>query len=367
ENFFFFSPYRLQVSCSYSLNSNTFPVNIQVFNLSPPLPKTQAGPLTLELQIAKARALKEAQSVLNRLEEAMPLLDAGVSSTELLKERYLSDSADKKTNETTFSIPKVDSTGEKVGFMEIPVLERENEELKALQSASSLLEASDMLADVNEMLQQEINRLSDPLGATEEPEETVAEEPVAEMEAEPEFFTESLEEKILAEAFLEGPQVAAESQQIPEYNPLIQPEVFEQPLEVQQIQPKEEELIPQVAAPEELFAKEEIFNQSTLETALELELKAALSEDNVNEMPLPVIQEPVLEPEEIVQLVDERVLSRALSKEDDGIDLDEEDLKIFSYFLPLAGMKSSIRQVVSGAASHLEDNNKTYTFESNVL
>ncbi|KAM6177365.1 zona pellucida sperm-binding protein 4 [Erethizon dorsatum] len=47
------SIFRLQVSCSYSLNSSTFPVNVQVFTLSPPLPKTQAGPLTLELQIAK--------------------------------------------------------------------------------------------------------------------------------------------------------------------------------------------------------------------------------------------------------------------------------------------------------------------------
>ncbi|XP_005405069.1 PREDICTED: zona pellucida sperm-binding protein 4 [Chinchilla lanigera] len=47
------SIFRLQVSCSYSLISNTFPVNVQVFTLSPPLPKTQAGPLTLELQIAK--------------------------------------------------------------------------------------------------------------------------------------------------------------------------------------------------------------------------------------------------------------------------------------------------------------------------
>ncbi|XP_063116178.1 zona pellucida sperm-binding protein 4 [Cavia porcellus] len=47
------SIFRLQVSCSYSLKSNTFPVSVQVFTLSPPLPKTQDGPLTLELQIAK--------------------------------------------------------------------------------------------------------------------------------------------------------------------------------------------------------------------------------------------------------------------------------------------------------------------------
>ncbi|XP_070470660.1 zona pellucida sperm-binding protein 4 isoform X2 [Equus przewalskii] len=47
------SIFRFQVSCSYSVSSNAFPVNVQVFTLPPPLPETQPGPLTLELQIAK--------------------------------------------------------------------------------------------------------------------------------------------------------------------------------------------------------------------------------------------------------------------------------------------------------------------------
>nr|XP_008523337.1 PREDICTED: zona pellucida sperm-binding protein 4 [Equus przewalskii] len=47
------SIFRFQVSCSYSVSSNAFPVNVQVFTLPPPLPETQPGPLTLELRIAK--------------------------------------------------------------------------------------------------------------------------------------------------------------------------------------------------------------------------------------------------------------------------------------------------------------------------
>uniref|UniRef100_A0A8D2IC68 Zona pellucida sperm-binding protein 4 n=1 Tax=Urocitellus parryii TaxID=9999 RepID=A0A8D2IC68_UROPR len=47
------SIFRLRVSCRYSINSNTFPVNVQVFPLPPPLAKAQPGALTLELQIAK--------------------------------------------------------------------------------------------------------------------------------------------------------------------------------------------------------------------------------------------------------------------------------------------------------------------------
>ncbi|EFB13394.1 hypothetical protein PANDA_012889, partial [Ailuropoda melanoleuca] len=47
------SIFRLRVSCSYSISSNAFPVNVQVFTLPPPHPETQPGPLTLELKIAK--------------------------------------------------------------------------------------------------------------------------------------------------------------------------------------------------------------------------------------------------------------------------------------------------------------------------
>ncbi|XP_032168635.1 zona pellucida sperm-binding protein 4 isoform X3 [Mustela erminea] len=47
------SIFRLQVSCSYLISSNASQVNVQIFTLPPPLPETQAGPLTLELKIAK--------------------------------------------------------------------------------------------------------------------------------------------------------------------------------------------------------------------------------------------------------------------------------------------------------------------------
>ncbi|KAF0870431.1 ZP4 protein, partial [Crocuta crocuta] len=47
------SIFRLSVSCSYSVSSNAFPVNVQVFTIPPPHLETQPGPLTLELKIAK--------------------------------------------------------------------------------------------------------------------------------------------------------------------------------------------------------------------------------------------------------------------------------------------------------------------------
>nr|KAF6302654.1 zona pellucida glycoprotein 4 [Pipistrellus kuhlii] len=47
------STFRLRVSCTYPVSSSALPVNVQVFLLPPPLPKSQPGALTLELQIAK--------------------------------------------------------------------------------------------------------------------------------------------------------------------------------------------------------------------------------------------------------------------------------------------------------------------------
>uniref|UniRef100_A0A8C0LII0 Zona pellucida sperm-binding protein 4 n=1 Tax=Canis lupus dingo TaxID=286419 RepID=A0A8C0LII0_CANLU len=47
------SIFRLRVSCSYSISSNAFPVNVHVFTFPPPHSETQPGPLTLELKIAK--------------------------------------------------------------------------------------------------------------------------------------------------------------------------------------------------------------------------------------------------------------------------------------------------------------------------
>lgn len=44
---------RVRVSCSYSVNSNAFLVNVVVLTLSSLLSETQPGPLTLELQIAR--------------------------------------------------------------------------------------------------------------------------------------------------------------------------------------------------------------------------------------------------------------------------------------------------------------------------
>nr|MCR5354636.1 tetratricopeptide repeat protein [Lachnospiraceae bacterium] len=47
-----------------------------------------------ELEVAKDQALREANQIMDRLEDAMPRLEAGVSPNELLKEKYMSKTED---------------------------------------------------------------------------------------------------------------------------------------------------------------------------------------------------------------------------------------------------------------------------------
>ncbi|MCF0130238.1 MAG: ATP-binding protein [Pseudobutyrivibrio sp.] len=310
-----------------------------------------------ELRMAKARALREAQNVLNRLEEAMPLLDAGISPVELLKEEYLSTPIkDVLSYEGAgFAIPRVDINGEAVGTMEIPVIDKASADVlyddkgmpavvknvkveedtaswnppamegqvESLRNASTLLEASDMLADVNLMLQKEIERLTN----FEEKKETDTELIQEEIP-----FDEMAKEKDIELPVIELPEDLFSEEEMASY--------------------EENEI-------KETQSEENFDMSDAIEAALELELKEALKEETKDATPLPIIEQSVLEPEEIAELVDEKVLERAIVEEKSTIDLDSEDMKIFSYFLPLAGMQASIRQVVTGAAAHITDENHT--------
>ena len=61
---------------------------------------------------------------------------------------------------------------------------------------------------------------------------------------------------------------------------------------------------------------------------------------------LPKIEEVKLEPEEVAELVDEKVLERAISDEMPPVELTEDEKEIFSYFMPIAGMENTICQGV---------------------
>ena len=305
---------------------------------------------TKELESARAKALREANNVLNRLEGAMSKMDAGMTSADLLKEEYLGE-------KQGFAIPKLSSEGLQQGLVDIPVVTAEEaiaagaaplassavlhavEELKDdtvnwepptlatndIEETEDVdfKEASQLIADVNSFLQQEIDRLSKETEGQELQEQLVNEEPTEEIEN----FKE-IEET-------EEPSEPTESEE---------PEVAEEYIEV--------------TLPEEIELQEVTLDEAEPEED-EIEEPEEIQDDTEPEISIDDITLPVIE-------IPEDLLSEVKAKEDtdkqpepeasDSI-VDDADLEVFSYFLPINGMRESIVEVINGTAKHLENPN----------
>lgn len=329
-----------------------------------------------KLASAKNIALKEASQIMDRLEEVIPKLDAGASPTDLLKEEYMAKQdepeADKagQTQEhaAVFQIPKVAIDGADGVGLEIPVVDPASAhvikgdagvEIPSIVKSADLdataeweppvleeentdvdyKEASKIVADVNDMLQQEIDRIM----ANEGQEEI-----------------RQLEEGTLASEVAE--EVAPDVEDLLE---ITLPEDLQDMIadtETDAPVMEIEEEVPEMtddAAVEESDEKEEIeaLADQTDETTQETESPA---EEN-----LPEIAEVVLEPEEMAELVDEKVLERAISDEMPELRLSEEEKEIFSYFMPISGMENTICQALTGARFRLE--NKKNSASGNII
>lgn len=330
-----------------------------------------------KLESAKNIALKEASQIMDRLEEAIPKLDAGARPTDLLKEEYMakqdeasSEPVKDRTEDpapAVFQIPKVAADDVMGVGLEIPVvdpasahiikgeespeapsivksvepdaseewhppvLEDQDEKADPAQEASlpeeadleevtdvDYKEASKIVADVNDMLQQEIDRIM----ANEGQEEV-----------------RHLEEETLAS------EVAEE----------IAPDV-------------EEDDLPEITLPEDL--QEFVAGAETAESEVgpqEAVAEEAMPsrEQEVAEEPLPEIADVVLDPEEMAELLDENVLERAISEEMPELTLSEEEKEIFSYFMPIDGMENTICQALTGVRYRLE--NKKNSASGNII
>lgn len=330
-----------------------------------------------KLESAKNIALKEASQIMDRLEEAIPKLDAGARPTDLLKEEYMakqdeasSEPVKDRTEDpapAVFQIPKVAADGVMGVGLEIPVvdpasahiikgeespeapsivksvepdaseewhppvLEDQDEKADPAQEASlpeeadleevtdvDYKEASKIVADVNDMLQQEIDRIM----ANEGQEEV-----------------RHLEEETLAS------EVAEE----------IAPDV-------------EEDDLPEITLPEDLqeFVAEAETAESEVgpQEAVAEEVMPSREQEGAEE-PLPEIADVVLDPEEMAELLDENVLERAISEEMPELTLSEEEKEIFSYFMPIDGMENTICQALTGVRYRLE--NKKNSASGNII
>ena len=342
-----------------------------------------------ELENARTRALREANNVLNRLEGAMSKLNAGISSQELLKEEYLSANKDDevaktqevveepKTEEevaeepvehTGFAIPKLSTDGLQEGLVDIPIISAEEAAVSAAGTVASAAimraakevkedtsswqpptlddnksaeeldeaddvdfkEASQMIADVNTLLQKEIDRL------TVEEVSPVQEDYIEEPEIESISVDEGNDYRELMETPIEEQYIQeADETAVYEYE-----DDFElPPIEIPQ------DILDEVRAESSTANEEEPVAPPVVEPIVEsIPQESEVHEAYQEEMAAPV--EPANEP--VIEEVEQYA-----SSDKSVIDLDEEDLAVFSYFLPIGGMKNSITKVIEGAAERL--------------
>lgn len=467
-----------------------------------------------ELEEAKDQALREANQIMDRLEDAMPRLEAGVSPNELLKEKYMSKTEDPQETEPAstapvnmddyipsieeieyenqisqnskesydepeqkseepepeqkpdepddksadkhmdvFNIPKVAVAGAAAGAvagvgLAVPVIHgadavegavdlaekladkpaveksvnlgdtrrwepphididskspEENEISKGLKEEIqeiaheavhkdamepgettvhdvteeddqvNIEEASKIVAGVNDMLQQEIDRIMAEDAAREQEvlidDMTPVAEPLQEIEEEP------VAEESISEDEVEL-DLAAEVQEMleEESDDEVNQEVTEEKIDIQETSDGESEELPEInlaAEVQEMLEKEESVAEDDEPTAQEadedlptiIDPEELLKEeaDESEEEVLPEIAEVELEPEEVAELVDEKVLEKAIATEMPQMELTEDEQEIFSYFMPISGMKNTICQALTGAKSHIETRKNSAT------
>ena len=247
-----------------------------------------------KLESAKAKALAEAGDIMERLADVIPQLDAGLTSKELLEKEYLG------------KLPEE--------------------------------EAGQLVANMNDILQQQIDSISQANakideflaagtpGQNEEPaadgEEPAGTEEMTELSPEEELPEIALPDDIAEEMAATEPEElpAAEAEGLPETGAVDSEETPESSgnIEAEEVSDAAEEVLPEI----------------------QLEPEAE-TEDAKPEEKLPEIAEPDLEEDNI----GERKPITHLSKEQKAI---------FTYFVPVSGMEPQICQAMEGTIEHLE-------------
>ena len=270
-----------------------------------------------KLESVKARALQEAGDIMERLADVIPKLDSGITPQEILKEQYLSGTA--MTEE------------------------------RAVQ----------MVADMNELLQKEIDRLS-----TEN----------AKMDEELAMAQESLMEQVVLEE-----KTAEVLTRVPDEETLEQVEPIQtiDTIETEDVADVIEELIgnveeleigedevPEDSEPEVQNTMEDTSDtddepvSEIIETVVELTGQKENVEDSFSEeiarslayLERKIVQEQVEEAKE----VKEKEIFPEIQIPQELISLTEEEKELFTYFIPVKGMEEQICVALGGITDRLQ-------------
>jgi len=242
-----------------------------------------------KLESAKARALQEAGDIMERLVDVIPKLDSGLTPQDLLKEQYLSG-----------------------GQVEED-------------------EAAQMVANMNQLLQREIDRLSTENAQIEEQlavaqEFAAAQELAASMQELAAIQELEAAEEIIPEVELEEGESAVEEQVV-------------------------EESIPETEEPVEQELPEEVPQEEMVEEIPLVQVEAPKVEVQEPVAEMPITPQLVFATKELpkIELPTDINLEVSISK------LSEEQKELFTYFTPIQGMEEQICTALSGIASRLKN------------
>lgn len=279
-----------------------------------------------KLESAKARALQEAEELLGRLADVIPMLDSGLTPKDLLDQKYLSKDGQPNDN------------------------------------------AVSMVTNMNQFLQQEIDRLSDENAQMDEQLAAVGASPVGDYMANAGVAAEDAAQNIAAT----GVQELMTEEELPE---IAMPEGLDD-IDNQWEDEDFEELdaeVPQENAaslaehtaeqtkPEALAEADDTMEAGTsaedVEAAILAETARQMAKESVEKEELPEIELPgdldLGKEETAEEILPAIVEPEAFEVPDTISKLSKELREIFTYFVPITGMEEQLCQALTGASQHL--------------
>lgn len=278
-----------------------------------------------KLESAKARALQEAEELLGRLADVIPMLDSGLTPKDLLDQKYLSKDGQPNDN------------------------------------------AVSMVTNMNQFLQQEIDRLSDENAQMDEQLAAVGASPVGDYMANAGVAAEDAAQNVVAA----GVQELMTEEELPEIampeglddidNQWEDEDFEELDAEVPQenvvsfAEYTQEQTRPEML--EEADAADAGTSAEDVEAAILAETARQMAKESVEKEELPEIELPGdldLGKEEIAEEILPAIAEPEAFEVPDTISkLSKELREIFTYFVPITGMEEQLCQALTGASQHL--------------
>ena len=264
-----------------------------------------------KLESAKARALQEAEELLGRLADVIPMLDSGLTPKDLLDQKYLSK--DGQPNDSAVS----------------------------------------MVTNMNQFLQQEIDRLSDENAQMDEQLAAVGASPVGDYMANAGVAAEDAAQNVVAA----GVQELMAEEELPE---IAMPEGIDAEVPQENAASLAEHTAEQTK-PEALAEADDTMEAGTsaedVEAAILAETARQMAKESVEKEELPEIELPGdldLGKEETAEEILPAIAEPEAFEVPDTISkLSKELREIFTYFVPITGMEEQLCQALTGASQHL--------------